>query len=147
MHERVGMDGRPFQMLKFRSMVGNAESGGAQMAEHNDPRCTFVGRWMRRYSLDELPQLLNVLRGEMSLVGPRPERPCFIEDFKRDIPGYALRHKAGMTGLAQVRGLRGQTSMTRRIDRPLLHRALVYGLDLKILVRTIFGGFHSKHAG
>ena len=90
---------------KFRSMVGNAESAGAQMAEHNDPRCTLVGRWMRRYSLDELPQLLNVLRGEMSLVGPRPERPCFIEDFKRDIPGYALRHKAkaGMTGLAQVR--------------------------------------------
>ena len=144
------MDGRPFQMLKFRSMVGNAESGGAQMAKHNDPRCTFVGRWMRRYSLDELPQLLNVLRGEMSLVGPRPERPCFIEDFKRDIPGYTLRHKAkaGMTGLAQVRGLRGQTSMTRRIELDLYYiEHWSIGLDLKILVRTILGGFHSKHAG
>lgn len=148
--ERVGMDGRPFRMLKFRSMVGNAESSGAQMATHNDPRCTFVGRWMRRYSLDELPQLFNVLRGEMSLVGPRPERPCFIEEFKRDIPGYSLRHKAkaGMTGLAQVRGLRGQTSMTRRIELDLYyieHWSLT--LDLKILVRTILGGFHSKHAG
>ena len=148
--ERVGMDGRPFRMLKFRSMVGNAELGGAQMAKHNDPRCTFVGRWMRRYSLDELPQLLNVLRGEMSLVGPRPERPCFVEDFKRDIPGYTLRHKAkaGMTGLAQVRGLRGQTSMTRRIELDLYYiEHWSIGLDLKILVRTILGGFHSKHAG
>ena len=148
--ERVGMDGRPFRMLKFRSMVGNAEVSGAQMATHNDPRCTFVGKWMRRYSLDELPQLFNVLRGEMSLVGPRPERPCFIEEFKRDIPGYSLRHKAkaGMTGLAQVRGLRGQTSMTRRIELDLYyieHWSL--SLDFRILLRTIFGGFHSKHAG
>ena len=148
--ERVGMDGRPFKMLKFRSMVGSAEAAGAQMAQHNDPRCTLVGRWMRRFSLDELPQLFNVLKGEMSLVGPRPERPCFIEGFKEEIPGYALRHKAkaGMTGLAQVRGLRGETSMTRRIEVDLYyieHWSL--WLDLQILLRTVFGGFHSKHAG
>ena len=147
--ERVGMDGRTFKMLKFRTMRTNAEASGAQMTAKGDPRCTPLGAFLRRCSLDELPQLINVLRGDMSLVGPRPERPCFIETFKQEIPRYALRHKikAGMTGWAQVNGMRGNTSIAKRIELDLYYIenwSLV--LDIKILVRTLLGGFLSPHA-
>jgi Undecaprenyl-phosphate glucose phosphotransferase len=147
--ERVGMDGEKFDMLKFRTMHLDAEADGVRMALPSDPRCTRLGAWLRRLSLDEVPQLWNVLRGDMSLVGPRPERPCFIEYFKREIPRYALRHKikAGMTGLAQVNGMRGNTDVAKRIELDLYyieHWSLF--LDLKILLRTIFGGFLSPNA-
>lgn len=147
--DRVGMDGRTFKMLKFRTMRIDAEQAGARMAAKDDPRCTPLGAFLRRFSLDELPQLLNVLRGDMSLVGPRPERPCFIETFKQEIPRYALRHKikAGMTGWAQVNGMRGNTSIAKRIELDLYYIenwSLV--LDIKILIRTLLGGFLSPHA-
>jgi Undecaprenyl-phosphate glucose phosphotransferase len=147
--ERMGLDGRLFGMYKFRTMLVNAEAAGAQMAARDDPRRTFLGTWLRRLSLDELPQFVNVLLGEMSVVGPRPERPSFIDAFKQQIPKYHLRHKmkAGVTGWAQIHGLRGQTSIATRIEYDLYyieHWSLM--LDLKIVVRTIFGGFLSKNA-
>ncbi|MBL8955115.1 MAG: undecaprenyl-phosphate glucose phosphotransferase [Myxococcaceae bacterium] len=147
--ERMGMDGRTFEMLKFRTMSVDAEEEGAQMASPYDPRRTWVGTFLRRSSLDELPQLFNVLIGEMSLVGPRPERPVFIEEFKKQIPRYHLRHmvKAGLTGWAQVNGLRGQTSMQKRIEYDLYYiENWSLLLDLKIVLRTAFGGFLSKNA-
>jgi Undecaprenyl-phosphate glucose phosphotransferase len=147
--ERMGMDGAVFSILKFRTMRTDAESDGAQMATAGDARRTPVGTFLRRTSLDELPQLLNVLRGDMSLVGPRPERPVFIEEFKRQIPKYHLRHKvkAGITGWAQINGLRGQTSMQKRIEYDLYYiENWSLLLDLKILVRTALGGFLSRNA-
>ncbi len=147
--ERMGMDGRVFTMLKFRSMNVDAEAEGAAFAAVNDPRRTWFGSFLRKYSLDELPQFLNVFVGDMSLVGPRPERPVFIEEFKRQIPRYHLRHmvKAGLTGWAQVNGLRGNTSIKDRIDYDLYYIenwSLLF--DVKILLRTAFGGFLSKNA-
>jgi Undecaprenyl-phosphate glucose phosphotransferase len=147
--ERVGLDGQPFQMLKFRSMRVDAEAGGAAFAAEGDPRTTALGALLRRTSLDELPQLVNVLRGEMSLVGPRPERPVFIQKFRRRIPRYQLRHmvKAGMTGWAQIHGLRGRTSIEKRVEYDLYyieHWSLL--LDLKILARTAAFGFLSRNA-
>ena len=130
-------------------MYLDAEKRGAQMAVSGDPRCTRIGALLRRTSLDELPQLWNVLKGEMSLVGPRPERPCFVEDLKREIPRYALRHKmkAGMTGWAQVNGMRGNTCLQKRVELDLYYiENWSVALDLKILVRTIFGGFLSPNA-
>ena len=147
--ERVGMDGRTFTMYKFRTMRADAEVGGARMTEKDDPRRTAIGAILRTLSIDELPQLWNVLRGDMSLVGPRPERPCFIEDFKREIPRYALRHKikAGMTGWAQVNGMRGNTSIEKRIELDLYYiENWSIFLDLKILLRTVCGGFLSRNA-
>ncbi len=147
--ERMGMDGRTFQMLKFRTMRADAEPEGAVMAEAADPRRTAVGRFLRKSSLDELPQFLNVFVGEMSLVGPRPERPVFIEEFKKQIPRYHLRHlvKSGITGWAQVNGLRGQTSIQKRIEFDLYYiENWSLLLDLKILIRTALGGFLSKNA-
>jgi Undecaprenyl-phosphate glucose phosphotransferase len=147
--ERMGMDGRTFQILKFRTMRTGAEPAGAVMARAGDPRRTPVGAFLRRTSLDELPQLFNVLRGDMSLVGPRPERPVFIEEFKRQIPKYHLRHKvkAGITGWAQIHGLRGQTSIQKRIEFDLYYiENWSLGLDVQILVRTALGGFLSRHA-
>lgn len=147
--ERVGLDGSVFTMYKFRTMHVDAEAGGARMTMPDDDRRTKLGYWLRRLSLDELPQLWNVCRGDMSLVGPRPERPCFIEEFKKDIPRYALRHKikAGMTGWAQVHGMRGNTSVAKRIELDLYYiENWSFLLDLKILVRTIFGGFLSPNA-
>jgi Undecaprenyl-phosphate glucose phosphotransferase len=146
---RVGLDGSRFGMLKFRTMRPDAEAAGARFAQAGDPRCTAVGRVLRRLSVDELPQLFNVLCGHMSLVGPRPERPCFIETFKHSIPRYALRHKikAGMTGWAQVNGMRGNTSIVKRIELDLYYiENWSFVLDLKILVRTVLGGFLSPHA-
>jgi lipopolysaccharide/colanic/teichoic acid biosynthesis glycosyltransferase len=145
----MGMDGRLFHILKFRTMRPDAEPGGAVMASSRDPRCTPVGYWLRRLSIDELPQFFNVLKGDMSLVGPRPERPVFIEEFKRQIPKYHLRHKvkAGITGWAQINGLRGQTSIQKRIEYDLYYiENWSLLLDLKILVRTALGGFLSKNA-
>jgi len=115
----------------------------------DDPRITRLGAVLRRFKLDELPQLFNVLRGDMSLVGPRPERPVFIEEFKRQIPKYHLRHKvkAGITGWAQINGLRGQTSIQKRIEYDLYYiENWSLLLDLKILVRTALGGFLSRNA-
>ncbi|MCL2178131.1 MAG: undecaprenyl-phosphate glucose phosphotransferase [Proteobacteria bacterium] len=147
--ERMGMDGRLFWMLKFRTMRVDAEAVGAQMTLPKDARRTRLGGVLRKFSLDELPQLWNVLWGEMSLVGPRPERPIFIEEFKKRIPRYHLRHmvKSGMTGLAQVRGLRGQSSIEERIEADLFYiENWSPLLDMKILVKTVFGGFLSKNA-
>lgn len=147
--ERMGMDGHLFQMLKFRTMRTDAEAGGAKFATAGDPRRTPIGAFLRKYSLDELPQFFNVLVGDMSLVGPRPERPVFIEEFKKQIPRYHLRHmvKSGVTGWAQINGLRGNTSIKERIDFDLYYIenwSLLF--DLKILMRTAFGGFLSKNA-
>lgn len=147
--ERMGMDGHLFHMFKFRTMKTDAESTGAKFATADDPRRTALGTFLRKSSLDELPQFWNVLVGDMSLVGPRPERPVFIEEFKKQIPRYHLRHmvKSGITGWAQVNGLRGNTSIKDRIDYDLYyieHWSLLF--DVKILVRTAFGGFLSKNA-
>ena len=149
--ERMGLDGNRFQMLKFRTMVHEAEkSTGPVWAARNDPRVTWLGRWLRCTSLDELPQLVNVLRGEMSLVGPRPERPLLIEQFRKSIPKYMLRHKvkAGMTGWAQINGWRGDTSLEKRIEHDLEYiESWSLGRDLKILALTIFRGFVHRNAG
>ncbi len=137
---RMGHDGRVFDMLKFRSMRRDAEAGGVGWTRANDPRRTRIGRWLRRFDLDELPQLVNVLRGEMSLVGPRPERPAYIEAFRREMPGYMLRHKvrAGMTGWAQVHGWRGDTSIQERLEHDLYYiQKWSLWLDLRILAMTL----------
>ncbi|WP_081459127.1 sugar transferase [Isosphaera pallida] len=139
--ERVGRGGRIFQMWKFRSMRRDAETRtGPIWAAANDDRCTRVGAWLRKTNIDELPQLWNVLKGEMSLVGPRPERPVFVEQFARDLPLYHRRHEGpgGMTGWAQVHGYRGRTSISKRLEYDLEyldHWSL--GLDLKILAMTV----------
>ncbi len=148
--ERMGLDGRIFQALKFRSMRVDAETKtGAVWATAHDDRRTPIGTFLRKTSLDELPQLFNVLRGEMSLVGPRPERPVFIEQFKSKIPDYMLRHKvkAGITGWAQINGWRGNTSLEKRIECDLHyieHWSLWF--DVKILLLTPFKGFIDKNA-
>jgi Undecaprenyl-phosphate glucose phosphotransferase len=148
--ERMGLDGRRFAMLKFRTMRPDAEAAtGPVWARQDDPRRTWLGALLRRWSLDELPQLLNVLRGEMSLVGPRPERPVFVEEFRRQIPGYMLRHKvkAGMTGWAQVNGWRGNTSLQKRIEYDLYYiERWSLAFDLKILVKTLWRGVFGKNA-
>lgn len=140
--ERMGLDGRVFRMFKFRSMVAGAEAvSGPVWTDPTDPRCTRLGRVLRRFSLDELPQLWNVITGDMSLVGPRPERPVFIEQFRSKIPGYMLRHKvkAGMTGWAQVHGWRGDTSIHERIEHDLYYiQQWSFWLDLRILFMTLF---------
>jgi len=148
--ERVGQDGKIFQLLKFRSMRVDAEScSGPVFATPNDPRCTRTGRFMRRYSLDELPQLINVLRGDMSLVGPRPERPYFVAQFSQSISRYDDRHRAksGITGWAQVNGLRGATSIDER-TRYDLHYVEHWspGLDTQIMLRTIVEIFQGHNA-
>jgi len=144
--ERVGAGGRVFTMMKFRTMRIDAEAAsGPVFASQDDDRCTPLGRRLRRTNLDELPQLFNVLFGHMSLVGPRPERPEFVTDFKREIPRYAHKHwvRPGITGWAQIHGLRGaSTSLQERIDHDLYyieHWSLM--LDLRILVRTVFSGY------
>jgi len=147
--ERMGLDGKAFEVLKFRSMYPGAEDAtGPIWARDNDPRCTPVGKWLRRLDLDELPQLWNVLRGDMSIVGPRPERPYFVEQFKHRIPQYMLRHKvkAGITGWAQVNGWRGNTSLEKRIEYDLYYiENWSVGLDIKIMCLTVLRGLQ-KHA-
>ena len=146
---RMGFDGREFNMLKFRTMKADAEAeSGPVWASRDDPRRTPIGSFLRRTSLDELPQLFNVLAGQMSLVGPRPERPEFIRQFKEEIPRYMLRHKmkAGMTGYAQVNGLRGNTSLKKRIRHDVHYiENWSLGLDIRILARTVAGAWFSRH--
>jgi Undecaprenyl-phosphate glucose phosphotransferase len=143
--ERMGVDGRRFRMLKFRTMRVDAEAEtGPVWARADDPRRTRLGVFLRRTSLDELPQLFNVLHGEMSLVGPRPERPSFVEEFRRRVPGYMLRHKmkAGITGWAQINGWRGNTSIEKRIEYDLYYiERWSLAFDLKILLQTLWYGF------
>ena len=140
--ERIGKDKKPFKMLKFRSMRVNAQSDTAWTRDH-DPRRTAFGAFMRRYSIDELPQLFNVLKGDMSLVGPRPEIPRYVDHFKYSIPLYMVRHQVrpGITGWAQVNGLRGDTSIQSRVDYDLYYIenwSLLF--DIKILLMTPFKG-------
>ncbi len=148
--ERVGRDGKTFQMLKFRTMRANAEATtGPVWASDGDTRRTPLGRVLRRFSVDEFPQLFNVLRGEMSLVGPRPERPVFVKAFERQIQEYFRRHKvkAGVTGWAQVNGLRGNTSIEGRTKLDLYyveHWSL--GFDVRILVHTVFQALRGTNA-
>jgi lipopolysaccharide/colanic/teichoic acid biosynthesis glycosyltransferase len=128
--------------------VGAEDETGPIWARENDPRCTPVGRWLRRWDLDELPQFWNVLRGDMSIVGPRPERPYFVEQFKHRIPQYMLRHKvkAGITGWAQVNGWRGNTSLEKRIEYDLYYiENWSVALDIKIMWLTVLKGIQ-KHA-
>jgi lipopolysaccharide/colanic/teichoic acid biosynthesis glycosyltransferase len=146
----MGLDGRTFQMMKFRSMRTDAEDDtGPVWAARGDERRTVIGGLLRRTSLDELPQLFNVLKGEMSLVGPRPERPVFIEEFRKQIPRYMLRHKvkAGITGWAQVNGWRGDTSVEKRIECDLFYiDNWSLFLDLRILWLSLWRGFIHKNA-
>lgn len=137
---RVGLRGHHFTLYKFRTMrVGAEDRTGPVWATHRDPRRTYIGGIMRRLSIDELPQLINVVRGDMSLVGPRPERPCFVEQFSRQYPGYAQRHQVlpGITGWAQVNGWRGDSSLEKRLECDLYyvrHWSLL--LNLRILLLT-----------
>lgn len=148
--KRMGYDGTVFEILKFRSMRVDAEKEtGAVWAQENDPRRTPIGGFLRKTSLDELPQFLNVLKGEMSIVGPRPERPELVEKFRTAIPKYMLRHKikAGITGWAQVNGWRGNTSLEKRIEYDLEYiQKWSLFFDLKIMCLTIWKGFFNKNA-
>jgi Undecaprenyl-phosphate glucose phosphotransferase len=148
--ERMGLDGRVFQMIKFRTMTTNAEaSSGPVWTVQDDPRRTRLGAFLRRTSLDELPQLWNVLFGDMSLVGPRPERPVFIEQFRREIPGYMLRHKvkAGLTGWAQVHGWRGNTSLHERVEHDIYYiQNWSLWLDVQIILLTLWRGLGHRNA-
>ncbi len=148
--ERMSLNGQRFQMLKFRSMPVDAEAGtGAVWAKPGEDRATSVGKFLRRTSLDELPQFINVLKGDMSVVGPRPERPVFIETFRDQVPRYMLRHKmkAGITGWAQVNGWRGNTSIEKRIQYDLYYiQNWSLKLDLKIMWLTVWKGFVHENA-
>ncbi len=138
--ERIGQGGRIFRMFKFRSMRRDAEGEtGPIWASDHDCRCTAVGAWLRHTNIDELPQLVNVVRGEMSLVGPRPERPIFVEQFRDTVPDYDLRHTVagGMTGWAQVHGWRGRTSLRKRIQYDLDYiQRWTFWFDLRVLLMT-----------
>lgn len=147
--DRTGLDGRVFRIFKFRSMRRDAErETGPVWTSRGDPRLTRIGAWLRRKNLDELPQLWNVIRGDMSLVGPRPERPVFIEEFRREIPGYMLRHKtkAGLTGWAQVHGWRGDTSLHERVEHDLYYiQHWSIALDIRIILMTLLRGGRNAH--
>ena len=147
--ERMGLDGKAIDVYKFRSMYEGAEDAtGPVWARDDDPRCTRIGRWLRRFDIDELPQFWNVFRGDMSIVGPRPERPYFVEQFKHRIPQYMLRHKvkAGITGWAQVNGWRGNTSLEKRIEYDLYYiENWSVALDVKIMWLTLVRGL-ARHA-
>jgi exopolysaccharide biosynthesis polyprenyl glycosylphosphotransferase len=146
--ERMGVDGKKFMMHKLRTMVCDAEArSGPVMCAPNDPRITKIGRFLRKFSIDEFPQLFNVLKGEMSLVGPRPERPVFVQEFMDKIPKYMLRHKvkSGVTGWAQVHGLRQGTPIEKRLEYDFYYiQNWSYALDLKILWKTLRKGFIDK---
>ena len=148
--ERVGLHNKTFWMYKFRSMeVQPPEEEKKAWTVKNDPRVTGVGKFMRHTSIDELPQLFNILKGNMSLVGPRPERPFFVEKFREEIPRYMVKHQVrpGLTGWAQVNGYRGDTSIRKRIDYDLYYiENWSIGLDIKILFLTVFKGFINKNA-
>ena len=148
--ERVGLNGRLFRMYKFRTMrVGSQEEGDTQWTSNNDPRRTLVGTFLRRTNLDELPQFVNVLKGDMSIVGPRPERPHFVEKFLDEFDRYNFRHtfKAGITGWAQVNGWRGDTSIAKRVEYDLYYlRNWSLTFDLQIITMTFLRLFNSKNA-
>lgn len=148
--ERVGLHNKTFQMYKFRSMeVQNEREERKAWTVRNDPRVTGIGKFMRHTSIDELPQLFNILKGDMSLVGPRPERPFFVEKFREEIPRYMVKHQVrpGLTGWAQVNGYRGDTSIRKRIECDLYYiENWTVGFDIKILLLTIFKGFINKNA-
>jgi len=147
--ERTGLDGRPFPMLKFRSMRPDAEAQGPGWTMEDDPRRTRLGAIIRKLSVDELPQFINVLLGHMSLVGPRPEQPAYVEQFRRSIPRYMDRHreKAGLTGWAQVNGLRGDTSIAERTKYDLWYiENWSPWLDVKIMIRTLLQGLTGRGA-
>ena len=148
--ERVGMHSKPFMMYKFRTMELQKESAEREAwTVKDDPRVTKVGKFLRKTSLDELPQLFNILVGEMSLVGPRPERPRFVEQFKEEIPRYMIKHQVrpGLTGWAQVNGYRGDSSIRKRIEYDLFYiENWTMSFDIKIMLLTIFKGFINKNA-
>ena len=148
--ERVGLHNKPFYMYKFRSMeLQSPKEEKKAWTVKNDPRVTGVGKILRRTSLDELPQLFNILKGDMSLVGPRPERPLFVEKFKEEIPRYMVKHQVrpGLTGWAQVNGLRGDTSIRKRIEYDIYYiENWTLGFDIKIILMTFFTGFINKNA-
>ena len=148
--ERVGLHNKPFKMYKFRSMaVQKPSEEKSKWTTQNDPRVTGVGRFIRKTSIDETPQFFNVLKGNMSLVGPRPERPFYVEKFREEIPHYMIKHQVrpGLTGWAQVNGFRGDTSIQKRIDHDLYYiENWTLGFDFKIMFLTIFKGFINKNA-
>ena len=148
--ERVGLHNQTFRMYKFRSMEVQPESEEKKAwTVKNDPRVTPIGKFMRHTSIDELPQLFNILKGNMSLVGPRPERPFFVEKFREEIPRYMVKHQVrpGLTGWAQVNGYRGDTSIRKRIEYDLYYiENWSIGLDIKIIFLTFFKGFINKNA-
>lgn len=148
--ERVGYHGKNFNMYKFRSMrVQNADEEKKGWTTKGDPRVTPIGRFIRKTSIDELPQLFNILSGDMSLVGPRPERPQYVEKFKEEIPRYMVKHQVrpGLTGWAQVNGLRGDTSIKKRIEYDLYYiENWTFFFDIKIIIMTFFTGFINKNA-
>ena len=148
--ERVGLHNKHFWMYKFRSMrMQDENSEKKAWTTKDDPRVTKVGAVLRKTSLDELPQLFNILKGDMSLVGPRPERPQFVEQFKEEIPRYMIKHQVrpGLTGWAQVNGYRGDTSIYKRIEYDLFYiENWSMWLDLRIIFRTFFVGFINKNA-
>ncbi len=148
--DRVGLNGRVFRMLKFRTMkVGSREEGDTRWTSDNDPRRTAVGTFLRKTNLDELPQFFNVIKGDMSIVGPRPERPFFVERFLEEIDRYNSRHmfKAGITGWAQVNGWRGDTSIAKRVEYDLYYlRNWSLTFDLQIITMTLVKFFSSKNA-
>ncbi len=148
--ERVGLHNKPFYMYKFRTMERQAPGEEKKAwTVRDDPRVTPVGKFLRRTSLDELPQLFNILRGDMSLVGPRPERPLFVDKFKEEIPRYMVKHQVrpGLTGWAQVNGLRGDTSIRKRIEYDIYYiENWTIWFDLKIILMTFFTGFINKNA-
>ena len=148
--ERIGYQGRPFILYKFRTMKEQKEEDEMKgWSKKGDPRVTKVGSFLRKTSLDELPQMFNVLKGDMSLVGPRPERPQFVEKFKEEIPRYMVKHQVrpGLTGWAQVNGLRGDTSIKKRIEYDIYYiENWTLGFDIKIIFKTFITGFINKNA-
>ena len=148
--ERIGLHNKPFKMYKFRSMVQQTDDEEKKgWTVKDDPRVTKVGAFLRRTSLDELPQLFNILKGDMSLVGPRPERPQFVEKFKEEIPRYMIKHQVrpGLTGWAQVNGYRGDTSIRKRVECDIYYiENWTLGMDIKILFMTLITGFVNKNA-
>lgn len=148
--ERVGLHNKPFKMYKFRTMIEQTEAEEAKgWTTKDDPRVTKIGRFLRKTSLDELPQLFNIFIGQMSLVGPRPERPQFVEKFREEIPRYMIKHQVrpGLTGWAQINGLRGDTSIEKRIEHDLYYiENWTLEFDIKILLLTVFRGFINKNA-
>ncbi len=148
--ERVGLQGKPFMMYKFRTMAVQTESEEKSgWTTRNDPRVTKIGKFLRRTSIDEMPQVFNILKGDMSLVGPRPERPQFVEKFKEQIPRYMVKHQVrpGLTGWAQINGYRGDTSIRKRIEYDIYYiENWTIWFDLKILAGTFSHGFINKNA-